>query len=260
MLMQLATVAGGLFVGLVAIAIVYLLGMRAKSPLVLNPLIRLQRAIINPKQMRSAGTPGADASVKQGRWERMRFLGVELFGKTLGVLGIGKIGFRVALRAKAFGMNILAYDPYLTRHSLNVTETGAELVDLDTLLSRSDFITVHLPLTQETKHMLNEARLSKMKPTAYLVNTSRGPVINEADLYKILKERIIAGAALDVREKEPPGDSPLHQLDNILLTPHVAGLTYEAQDKVTDSVGEDVDRVLSGLPALRYVNFPRPRK
>ncbi|MBW2145850.1 MAG: hydroxyacid dehydrogenase [Deltaproteobacteria bacterium] len=204
--------------------------------------------------------PAADESVKQGRWERMRYLGTELYGKTLGVLGLGKIGCRVALRAKSFGLHIIAYDPYLTRHHLNVTETGAELVDLDTLLARSDFITVHLPLTEETMHLLNESRLSGMKPTAILINTSRGPVVDEKDLYKVLKERRIGGAALDVREKEPPGDSPLHELDNILLTPHVAGFTREAQDKVTDSVGEDVDRVLSGLPALRFVNFSLPRR
>jgi len=204
--------------------------------------------------------PAADNSVKQGKWERMKFLGTEIHGKTLGVLGIGKIGCRVALRARSFGMNIIAYDPYLTQHHLHITETRAELVDLDTLLAGSDFITVHLPLTKETRHLLNENRLSKMKPSAFLINTSRGPVVDEQALYKVLKERRIAGAALDVREKEPPGDSPLNELDNILLTPHVAGFTYEAQDKVADSVGEDVDRVLSGLPALRYVNFPRPQK
>jgi D-3-phosphoglycerate dehydrogenase len=204
--------------------------------------------------------PAADASVKQGRWERRQFYGTEIHGKTMGILGLGKIGCRVALRARAFGMNIIAHDPYLTPHHLNVTETGAELVDLDTLLARSDVISVHLPLTSETRHLLNESRLSTMKPTAFLINTSRGPVVDEEDLYKILKERRIGGAALDVREKEPPGDSPLHKLDNILLTPHVAGVTHEAQEKVTDSVGEDVDRVLSGLPALRYVNFPLPRR
>ncbi len=204
--------------------------------------------------------PAADASVKQGRWERMRYLGTELHGKTLGILGLGKIGCRVALRARAFGMHIIAYDPFLTRHHLNVTETDAELVELDTLLARSDFITVHLPLTEETRHLLNESRLSRMRSTAILINTARGPIVVEEALYKILKERRIGGAALDVREKEPPENSPLNELDNILLTPHVAGFTQEAQDKVTDSVGEDVDRVLSGLPSLRYVNFPLPRK
>jgi D-3-phosphoglycerate dehydrogenase len=204
--------------------------------------------------------PGADASVKSGKWERMTFLGAELFGKTLGIIGLGKIGARAALRAKAFGMHIIGYDPYLTKNNFTVTETGAELVDLDTLLKESDFITIHLPLTDETRQMINKESLVKMKPTAYLINTSRGPIVKEEDLYHALSKGVIAGAALDVREDEPPKNSPLNTLDNILLTPHVAAFTREAQDKVVESLADDVDRVLSGNPALRVVNFPSPRK
>jgi phosphoglycerate dehydrogenase-like enzyme len=188
----------------------------------------------------------------------MAFLGVELYGKTLGIIGLGKIGARVAMRARAFGMRIIAYDPYLTRHHIHVTESQAELTDLETLLATGDFITIHLPLTAQTRHLINRERLGRMKSTAYLINTSRGPIINEADLYEALKGKSIAGAALDVRETEPPGESPLNGLDNILLTPHVAAFTVEAQDKVQESLSEDVDRVLTGRPALRFANFASP--
>jgi len=204
--------------------------------------------------------PGADKSTRGGGWERKKYHGFELLGKTLGILGLGKIGFRVALRAKAFGMRILAHDAYLSSTSLHVTESAALLTSFDRLLAEADFLTVHLPLTPETRGILNGEALRKMKKTAFLINTSRGEVLVEADLAKVLKEGGIGGAALDVREKEPPGESPLHGLDNVILTPHTAGLTYEAQEKVVDAVAEDVDRVLSGQAALRYVNFGVPKK
>lgn len=204
--------------------------------------------------------PGADKSTKGGGWERKKYHGSELLGKTLGILGLGKIGFRVALRAKAFGMRILAHDAYLSSTSLHVTESGVLLTSFDRVLAEADFLTIHLPLTPETRGILNEEALRKMKKNAFLINTSRGEVLAEADLTKVLKEGAIGGAALDVREKEPPGDSPLHGLDNVILTPHTAGLTYEAQEKVVEAVAEDVDRVLSGQAALRYVNFGVPKK
>ncbi len=204
--------------------------------------------------------PGADKSTKGGGWERKKYHGFELLGKTLGILGLGKIGFRVALRAKAFGMRILAYDAYLSSTSLHATESGAVLTPFDQVLSEADFLTVHLPLTPETRGMLNRDALRKMKKTAFLINTSRGEVLAEADLAEALKQGEISGAALDVREKEPPGENPLHALDNVILTPHTAGLTYEAQEKVVDAVAEDVDRVLTGQGALRYVNFGVPKK
>lgn len=204
--------------------------------------------------------PGADKSTKGGGWERKKYHGFELWGKTLGILGLGKIGFRVALRAKAFGMRVLAYDAYLSPTSLHVTESGALLTSFEGVLAEADFLTVHLPLTPETRGILNGEAFRKMKKTAFLINTSRGEVLAEADLAQTLKQGEIAGAALDVREKEPPGESPLHGLDNVILTPHTAGLTYEAQEKVVDAVAEDVDRVLSGQAALRYVNFGTPKK
>ena len=205
--------------------------------------------------------PGADRSVKGGGWERKKYHGLELMGKTLGIWGLGKIGFRVALRAKAFGMRLLAYDAYLSPTSLHVTESGATLVSSDQLLAEADFLTVHLPLTDETRGILNARAFQKMKPGAFIINTSRGEVLVEEDLFQALKQGQLAGAALDVREKEPPSTaSPLHGLDNVILTPHTAGLTYEAQEKVIDAVSEDVDRVLSGQPALRFVNFALPKK
>ncbi len=205
--------------------------------------------------------PGADRSVKNGGWERKKYHGFELMGKTLGILGLGKIGFRVALRAKAFGMRLLAHDAYLSSTSLHVTESGATLVAMDQLLAESDFLSVHLPLTLETRGLLNRQSFSKMKPTAFIINTSRGEVLVEKDLALALQQGQLAGAALDVREKEPPAaDSPLNGLDNVILTPHTAGLTYEAQEKVVEAIADDVDRVLSGQPALRFVNFAVPKK
>ncbi len=205
--------------------------------------------------------PSADRSVKSGKWDRKRYHGSELLGKTLGILGLGRIGARVALRAKAFGMRILAHDAYLPPTHLHVTESGALLVPFDQLLTESDFLTVHLPLNGNTRGLLKAESFQKMKRTAFLMNTSRGEVLVEEDLLRALKEGWIAGAALDVREKEPPvPESPLHAFENVILTPHTAGLTYEAQEKVVGAVAEDVDRVLNGLPALRYVNFPMPRR
>jgi D-3-phosphoglycerate dehydrogenase len=208
--------------------------------------------------------PAADASVKAGEWlspiSAKGVLGVELFGKTLGIIGLGRIGSRVAVRTAAFGMRILAFDPYLNKNHFLVTETRSELVDMDTLLRESDFISIHTPLTPETKHMINENALAKMKRTAYPINTSRGSTVEEEVLYEFLSKGKIAGAALDVRKKEPPQESPLHRLDNVLLTPHVGSFTKEAQERVVKSLSEDVDRVLSGKPALRFVNFPLPTR
>ncbi len=204
--------------------------------------------------------PDADRSTKSGGWERKKFHGFELLGKTLGILGLGKIGFRVALRAKAFGMRILACDPYLPSTSLQVTESGAILVSYETVLAESDFLSIHLPLTPETRGMLNREAFRHMKPTAFIINTSRGEVLVEEDLVEAFLQGQLAGAALDVREKEPPGESTLHGLENVILTPHTAALTYEAQEKVVEALAEDVSRVLTGQPALRYVNFPLPKK
>jgi (S)-sulfolactate dehydrogenase len=204
--------------------------------------------------------PSADRSVRAGRWERREHTGFELHGKTLGILGLGKIGCRVALRARAFGMMVRAYDPYLGPHHLNVTESGAVLGSLAEVLGGSDIVTVHLPLTEETRGLIGADQLAAMKPGAVLINTSRGGIIDEGALHQALSSGRLGGAALDVRETEPPGDSPLHTLENVLLTPHVAAWTHEAHEKVLETVTGDVDRVLQGQPALRFWNFSSPRR
>lgn len=199
--------------------------------------------------------PEANDSTKRGGWERSRFVGTELYDKTLGVLGIGNVGMRVAMRGKAFGMNILAFDKYVSEHDPQVTETEAELVSLDVLLKRADAVCNHLPATEETRDLLDYDRLQKMKSTAYLVNTARGQTVAERDLIQVLKEGLIAGAALDVRENEPPERSEMNSMENVILTPHIAAFTQEAQENVLDVLIRDVDAVLSGEPASNYVNF-----
>ncbi len=202
--------------------------------------------------------PAADRSAREGKWERARFIGFELAGKTMGILGLGRIGFRVAVRARAFGMRVLAYDPYIVSQHAAVTETGTELAPLETVLRESDVITCHLPLTDETRGLINAERLGWMKPTAILINTSRGPAIHEADLAEALRAGKLGGALLDVREKEPPERGPLDALPNVLLTPHIASWTEESLHRVISTVAADVDRVLSGQPARSFANFPEP--
>jgi D-3-phosphoglycerate dehydrogenase len=202
--------------------------------------------------------PQADRSVREGRWERARFIGFELAGKTLGILGLGRIGFRVAVRARAFGMRVLAFDPFLGTQHPSVTETGTDLASLETVLQEADVASCHLPLTDETRRLLDAERLSWMKPGAIVINTSRGAIIDEAALCDALANGRLGGALLDVREHEPPGESPLHSLENVLLTPHIASWTHESLHRVISTVAEDVDRVLSGLPAQNYANFPEP--
>jgi D-3-phosphoglycerate dehydrogenase len=199
--------------------------------------------------------PSAHQSAREGRWERTRFIGFELAGKTMSILGLGRIGFRVALRARAFGMRILAYDPYLVPQHPSVTESGAQLVPLEEALRQADVISCHLPLTAETRGILNSERLAWLKSTALLINTSRGGVIDEQALVEVLRAGGIGGAALDVREQEPPPDSELNTLPNVLLTPHIASWTRESLQRVISTVAADVDRVLSGRPARNYVNF-----
>jgi D-3-phosphoglycerate dehydrogenase len=203
--------------------------------------------------------PAGDRAVREGRWDRYSYVGFELAGKTMGILGLGRIGFRVGVRARAFGMRVLAYDPYLPPQHSFVTESGADLAPLERVLAEADVVTCHLPLTAETRGLLGRERLRAMKPSALLINTSRGPVVEEGALCEALQEGAIAGAALDVREQEPPGDSPLHRLPNVLLTPHIASWTREALHRMISTVAADVDRILSGQPARNYANFPLPR-
>jgi D-3-phosphoglycerate dehydrogenase len=204
--------------------------------------------------------PQANQHVHDGGWERQRFVGTELYGKTLGIVGLGRIGILVALRARAMGMNILAHDAYISGDSVAVTETHARLVDLDELLSTSDFVSCHAPLTAQTAQMFNYQRFAMMKPAAIFLNLARGEVVAENDLVRALQEKRLAGAALDVREQEPPAKSPLCGMENVILTPHIAAFTREAQDRVVTAVCRDVSLVLKGRNAVNFVNFPRPRR
>lgn len=198
--------------------------------------------------------PQAYCSMREGRWERGRFMGVELTKKVLGVIGLGRIGGEVARRARAMGMTILAYDPYIA--SEQAEKIGARLVPLEQIYRESDFITLHMPRTETTYHLIGEAELARMKPGVRLVNCARGGLIDEEALYNALRDGKVAGAALDVFEKEPPGDNPLLLLPNVVITPHLGASTEEAQVNVALQVGEQVLLALQGEPVVSAVNVP----
>lgn len=204
--------------------------------------------------MRKIGSAVSDT--KNGGWNRLQFLGTEIYGKTIGIVGAGKIGYLTARRAQSFGMKVLAYDPFISRDSILLSELNAELVGLDELLSRADVVSCHLPATPETTGFFNADLFSKMRDTAVFINTSRGEVVVEGDLCKALQSGVIAGAALDVRAKEPPQLGELERIQNLILTPHIAAFTREAQDRVTRAICEDVSRVLDGGRAQNAVNHP----
>ena len=203
--------------------------------------------------------PAAVQDTRQGNWNRQAFVGGELLDKTLGIVGLGRIGRLTAARAKAFGMQLLAFDEFIDPPSAEILELGVELCSFEQLLASSDVVTIHVPLTDQTRGMMNSAAFNQMKASSVLVNTSRGEVVNETDLVEALTSKKIAGAALDVREVEPPGDSPLSSMDNVVLTPHIAAFTKEAQTRVVEAVCRDVAAVLSGNDAINAANFPRPR-
>jgi len=205
--------------------------------------------------------PAADWDTRAGGWNRQVFTGCELAGKTLGVVGLGRIGVLTATRAKVFGMNIIGHDDYVDPKSDSVKELGASMVSLNELLAEADFITCHVPLTDSTREMFNDDLFGKMKPGAFFINTSRGEVVDENALARALQNDQIGGAALDVRQVEPPdASSPLNSLSNVILTPHIAAFTDEAQSRVVDAVCRDVQAVLNGEPATDYFNFAKPRR
>ena len=196
----------------------------------------------------------ANDDVRAGNWDRRRFTGTEIHGKTLGLVGVGEIAQRVARRADAFGMRVVGYDPYVAPYDYPVIETGVELMGLDDLLKVSDFVSLHVPLNPGTRGLFSLPTLRKMKQDAWLINTSRGGVIDEVDLCRALDERLIGGAVLDVLEQEPvPADSPLLEQENVVLTPHIAGLTEEAQVNTSVMVAREVLKVLRGEPSLCVV-------
>lgn len=171
--------------------------------------------------------PRADAGTKQGKWEKKLLLGTELRGKTLGIIGTGQIGQAVGYRVKAFQMNLLLHD--VVQNKEFADKVGGKYVDLETLLRESDHVTLHVPLSPTTKHMIGKRELELMKPTAVLINTSRGAIVDEKALAEALQGKKIAGACLDVYEREPLTDSPLLKLPNVMLTPHIGASTLEAQ-------------------------------
>ncbi|MFY9638953.1 MAG: phosphoglycerate dehydrogenase [Methanobacterium sp.] len=196
----------------------------------------------------------ADSSVKNGKWEKSRFMGIELNGKTLGVIGMGRIGSQVVTRSKAFGMETIVYDPYITEKT--ASELGVTVVDLETLIKNSDVMTIHVPLTSETKHLIAREQLEMMKNNAFLVNCARGGIINEDDLYEALATGKIRGAGLDVFENEPPEDSPLLGLDNVVLTPHIAASTSEAQRDAAIIVANEIKKVFMEQSPKNVINMP----
>lgn len=204
--------------------------------------------------------PQAHAHATVGGWDRIRYMGTELAGRTLGIIGFGRIGQLVAERARAFGMQIVTADAFLRPDSPALLRNDACLLALDDLLAASDVVTLHVPLTAETNNLIGAAQLARMKPAALLINTSRGEVVDEPALLAALEAKQIAGAALDVRRAEPPSPSGFDALPNVILLPHLGAFTHEAQERVIDAVCRDVKLVLAGQPSVEYVNFPESRR
>jgi D-3-phosphoglycerate dehydrogenase / 2-oxoglutarate reductase len=201
--------------------------------------------------------PEAHAALKQGRWERSRFGGIELAGKTLGVLGFGRIGQQVARRALALEMRVVAYDPFVSPERFR--ELGVERVEsLDDVYGQADFITLHLPLTDETRGSLGRDAIARMRPGVRIVNAARGELVDEEALAEALRDGVVAAAALDVFSREPY-DGPLLELDNVVVTPHLAASTAEAQDRAGVIVAEQVVAALEGGLVTNAVNIPTLR-
>jgi len=196
----------------------------------------------------------AHNSVAAGEWKRSKFLGTELYGKTLGIVGVGKIGVEVAKRAQSFGMSVIGFDPFLS--SARASQLGIEAVSLEEVWKNADFITLHTPLTKDTRHMVNDKVLAQMKPNAIILNCARGGIIDETALYDAISSGQIGGAGLDVYEAEPPKESPLFGLSNVILTPHLGASTEEAQVEVALDVARQIVDVLGGRPPQSAVNLP----
>ncbi len=202
----------------------------------------------------SRNIPQANRDIKEGSWNRKKYMGVELYGKTLGIIGLGRIGSEVASRALSFKMSVLAYDPFL---SIDAAEKmRIELVEFDDLLARSDYITVHTPITDKTRHMLGDREFKKMKRGVRVINAARGGIVDEAALCRAIESERVAGAALDVFEKEPPAGNPLLKLDNVIATPHLGASTEEAQINVAIDVAETLKDALLQKGLKNAVNMP----
>jgi D-3-phosphoglycerate dehydrogenase len=198
--------------------------------------------------------PQANRDLREGRWERKKYVGVEVAGKTLGIVGLGRIGREVARRALGFRMDVLGYDPFVSSQA--AADCGVRAVDLDTLVAESDFVTLHMPGSPDTRHLVDAALLARFRPGARLINCARGGLVDEAALYAALESGQIAGAALDVFEQEPPGDRRLVEHPHVVATPHLGASTHEAQERVGTEIAVKIrDYLLSGV-MLDAVNFP----
>lgn len=206
--------------------------------------------------------PQAAHSTREGGWDRKGCTGVEIEGKTLCLCGLGRIGRMVASRARAFGMRLVVFDPFIPPDSAILHANNAILCEqLEQALALADFVTVHLPLSAETRRRFGRSAFAAMKPGAFFINTSRGGVVDEPALLEALQSGRLGGAALDVRETEPPGPpKALESLSNVILTPHIAAFTVEAQKRTLEAVADDLERVLSGAPAVNFVNFEVPKR
>ncbi|TCS93438.1 phosphoglycerate dehydrogenase [Hazenella coriacea] len=202
----------------------------------------------------SRNIPQAYRSLTQGEWKRKDFVGVELNKKTLSIIGLGRIGAELAKRAKAFRMQVVAFDPYLTDE--RAEKLGVKKASLEEAISVGDYITVHTPLTKETKHLINDKAFGLMKDGVRILNCARGGIIDEQALYDAIRAGKVAGAALDVFENEPPKDHPLLQLPQVIATPHLGASTIEAQENVAIDVSEEVLHILRGQPFKNAVNLP----
>jgi len=196
--------------------------------------------------------PEADRSVKAGKWEKSKFEGRELFGKTLGLLGSGRIGAEVAKRAQAFGMPVIAHDPYLPKGAASAA--GIRLVDKDALFRDADVLSIHAALTPETRGLVGAPELAKMRPNAILVNCARGEIVDERALAEALRAKKISGAAIDVFATEPPSGSPLLEAPNVVFTPHLGASTSEGQSRAGAIVADQVLKVLAGKRPEFVVN------
>jgi D-3-phosphoglycerate dehydrogenase len=202
----------------------------------------------------SRNIPQATASLKAGRWDKKKLQGREIFNKTLGLLGYGRIGSIVASRARGLKMQVIAYDPFVNKDL--VEQAGFELVSLEELYGRSDYITIHLPKSEETVDFLNEEAFDKMKPGVMIINCARGGIVNEKDLCDALSSGKVGGAALDVFETEPPAGSPLFEFDNVICSPHLGASTVEAQTNVAVAVAEQIISYLQTGTIMNAVNVP----
>jgi D-3-phosphoglycerate dehydrogenase / 2-oxoglutarate reductase len=202
----------------------------------------------------SRNIPQADQSMKSGKWERKKFMGTELYGKVLGIVGLGRIGSELAKRAQSFGMTIMAFDPFLTKEKAD--QMDVKLASLDEITTQADYITVHTPKNKETAGLFGKKQFEKMKSSARIVNCARGGIVNQDDLKEALKNNTIAGAALDVYDAEPPTDEELFTLPNIVLTPHLGASTEEAQVNVGIVMAEQVIDALKGGMIRNALNIP----